>query len=140
MIDSCSGKAAKGGAAIAKFGKAGFKKGAIKKIVASGHDKKFAKVAVMGHDKAFKFASVIGAGAAGGKMAGVKAKKGFAAAGGAAGFKAGKKGFKKGFAAAGGAKGALKKGAFTKGAFKKGGAFGAKKGIKKVAGGGGFLG
>ena len=93
-----TGAAAKGGAAIKKFGKAGFKKAGIKKVFASGHDKKFAKVAVMGHDKAFKFASLGGGFAMGGKAGGLAAKKGFAGKAGASGFKKGKKGFKKGFA------------------------------------------
>ncbi|KAI7691364.1 hypothetical protein SSS_07459 [Sarcoptes scabiei] len=68
------GGAAKGGGAIKKFGKTGFKKGAVKKLFGAGHEKKFAKI-VYGHDKAFKFASVTGAGAAGGKMGGLAAKK-----------------------------------------------------------------
>lgn len=103
-------------------------------MFASGHDKSFSKVAIHGHDKGFKYASMAGAGAMGGKMGGVAAKKGFAKAGHASGFKKGAKGMKKGFASAGGAKGAMKKGSFDKGAFQKGGVFSAKKGVKKMAG------
>jgi hypothetical protein len=134
------GGGVKAGAAIKKFGKAGFKKGGFKKAFGAGHNKKFAKLAIVSHDQAFKFGTVAGFGAAGGKVGGLVAKKGIAKAAGAAGFKKGGKVGKKGFAVGGAAKGGFKKAAGAKGAFKKGGAFGVAgaKGVKKV--GGGFYG
>lgn len=119
-----------------KFGKAFVKKGGFKKTFGAGHNKKFAKLAIYSHDQAFKFGSAAGFGLAAGKAGGVAAKKGFAKAGGAAGFKKGKKFGKKGYAVGGAGKAGFKKGAFAKGAFKKGAAFGAKKGAKKIIGGG----
>lgn len=101
----------------------------MKKIIGEGHDRKFAKL-VYGHDKSFKFATVSGAGAAGGKMGGLAAKKGLTAAAGSAGLKTGKKGFKGGFAAGGGAKAAMNKGNFAKGTLKKGAIIGGK-GLKQ---------
>lgn len=80
------------GAVGAKFAK----KGAFKKVYASGHSKLYGKVAVFGHDKAFKFGSVTAAGAAGGAVGAAGKKGAFAKGAAATGFKAGKIAGKKG--------------------------------------------